>query len=124
MPKLWHARAGAVFIERVLGVGDPDILAAVRYHTTGRAEMSRLETVLYLADFTSSDRDYPDVDVLRRLSDEDLDRAMAYALSYTIRDLVEKNRAVHPDTLACYNDVVLRLYPDKRLAEWQISHLL
>ncbi len=115
---------GAVFIERVLGVGDPDILAAVRYHTTGRAEMSRLETVLYLADFTSSDRDYPDVDVLRRLSDEDLDRAMAYALSYTIRDLVEKNRAVHPDTLACYNDVVLRLYPDKRLAEWQISHLL
>ena len=124
VPKLWHARAGAVFIERVLGVGDPDILAAVRYHTTGRAEMSRLETVLYLADFTSSDRDYPDVDVLRRLSDEDLDRAMAYALSYTIRDLVEKNRAVHPDTLACYNDVVLRLYPDKRLAEWQISHLL
>ena len=124
MPKLWPARAGAVFIERVLGVGDPDILAAVRYHTTGRAEMSRLETVLYLADFTSSDRDYPDVDVLRRLSDEDLDRAMAYALSYTIRDLVEKNRAVHPDTLACYNDVVLRLYPDKRLAEWQISHLL
>lgn len=68
----------------------PDILAAVRYHTTGRAEMSRLETVLYLADFTSSDRDYPDVDVLRRLSDEDLDRAMAYALSYTIRDLVER----------------------------------
>lgn len=124
VPKLWHARAGAVFIERVLGVADPEIVTAVRYHTTGRAEMSRLETVLYLADFTSSDRDYPDVDVLRRLSDEDLDRAMAYALSYTIRDLVKKDRAVHPDTLACYNDVILLLYPDKRLPEWEKSRLL
>lgn len=86
--------------------------------------MNLLETVIYLADFTSSDRDYPDVDVLRRLSDENLDRAMAYALSYTIRDLIEKNRAVHPDTLACYNEVILRLYPDERLPDWKKSHLL
>lgn len=119
VPKLWHARAGAAFIERVLGVADPEILTAVRYHTTGRAEMGPLETVLYLADFTSADRDYPDVDVMRRLSDEDSDKAMAYALAYTIRDLVKKNRAVHPDTLACYNEVILRLHPDKRLAEWE-----
>ena len=122
--KLWHAKAGAVFIERILGVADPEILSAVRYHTTGHAGMDILETVIYLADFTSSDRDYPDVDVLRRLSDEDLDQAMAYALSYTIRDLVQKKRAVHPDTLACYNEVILRLYPDERLPEWEKSHLL
>ena len=51
------------FLEQVLQVKDADILDAVRYHTTARAGMSRLERVLYLADFTSADRDYPDVDV-------------------------------------------------------------
>ena len=103
-PKLWHARAGAVFIEKVLGVTDPDILAAVRYHTTARAGMSPLEKVLFIADFTSADRDYKDVDVMRRLADEGLSQAMLYALSYTIRDLVKKQAAIHPDTLAAYNE--------------------
>ena len=103
-PKLWHARAGALFIEKVLGVTDPDILAAVRYHTTARAGMSPLEKVLFIADFTSADRDYKDVDVMRRLADEGLSQAMLYALSYTIRDLVKKQAAIHPDTLAAYNE--------------------
>ena len=103
-PKLWHARAGALFIEKVLGVTDPDILAAVRDHTTARAGMSPLEKVLFIADFTSADRDYKDVDVMRRLADEGLSQAMLYALSYTIRDLVKKQAAIHPDTLAAYNE--------------------
>lgn len=103
-PKLWHARAGAVFLERVLGLTDTDILQAVRYHTTGRAGMSTLEVVLYLADFTSADRDYPDVEVLRELCERDKNAAMLYALEYTVQDLKEQGRAVHPDTLACLNE--------------------
>lgn len=103
-PKLWHAHAGAVFVEHVLGITDPDIVLPIRYHTTGRAGMSVLEEILYLADFTSADRDYPDVDVLRALSDKDKIAAMCYALDYTIKDLEERGLAVHPDTLACYED--------------------
>ena len=109
--KLLHARSGAVFAEKVLGVTDPDILAAVRYHTTARAGMSLLEKVLYLADFTSADRDYDDVDEMRRLVDIDMDEAMLYALRYTIVDLagssMDKSKAIHPDTLAAYNECVL-----------------
>ncbi len=108
-PKLWHARAGAVFMEKILGIDDEDILRAVRYHTTGRADMSLLETVLYLADFTSADRDYPDVDVMRALTEEDLDKAMEYAVAYTIEDLKAAGREVHPDTEACYRDITERM---------------
>ncbi len=107
-PKLWHAHAGAVFLERVLGITDEEILKAVRYHTTARAGMSLLETVLYLADFTSADRDYPDVDVMRELTERDLDAAMRYAVAYTIDDLKEQGRPVHPDTLACYKEITER----------------
>ena len=108
-PKLWHARAGAVFMEHILGIHDADVLNAVRYHTTGRAGMSLLEMVLYLADFTSADRDYPDVDVLRDLADRDLLKAMEYAAAYTIQDLQESGLTVHPDTTACYQDILERM---------------
>ena len=91
----------------MLQVKDADILDAVRYHTTARAGMSRLERVLYLADFTSADRDYPDVDEMRRLVDVGMDEAMEYALVYSIRDLTERRQAVHPDTLAAYNELVM-----------------
>ena len=83
------------------------MLQAVRYHTTARAGMSLLEKVLYLADFTSADRDYPDVDVMRRLVDVSIEEAMDYALTYSIRELLEKQQAIHPDTLAAYNELVL-----------------
>ena len=106
--KLWHARAGAVFIERVLGVDDRELLDAVRYHTTARAGMTPLDRVLYLADFTSADRDFPDVDVIRSLALKDEQEAMAYALGYTIRELLDKQEAVHPDTVAAYNETMIR----------------
>lgn len=107
-PKLWHARAGAVFLEHILGITDREILDPVRYHTTGCAGMTLPDIVLYLADFTSADRDYPDVDVLRKLTEQDLQAAMRYALEYTIRDLQEAGRPVHPDTLACYREFTER----------------
>ncbi len=107
-PKLWHAIAGAAFIEHILHVEDADIIAAVRYHTTARAGMSLLEKVLFLADFTSADRDYPDVDEMRRRVDVSMESAMTYALGYTICDLVEKKAAIHPDTLAAYNELMCR----------------
>jgi nicotinate-nucleotide adenylyltransferase len=103
-PKLWHAHAGAVFIEKVLGVEDQDLISAVRYHTTARAGMSMLEKVLYLADFTSADRDYSDVEEMRRLVDVGVEQAMEFALTFSIKELVMKRQAVHPDTMNAYNE--------------------
>ncbi len=111
-PKLWHAKCGAAFIERVLQVEDEEIVTAVRYHTTARAGMTPLERVLFLADFTSADRTYDDVDVMRRLVDEDETAAMLYALSYTIAELVGKGAPVHPDTLNAYNELTLKRSED------------
>ena len=66
--------------------------------------MSLLEETIYLADFTSSDRDYPDVDEMRRLAESDRREAMLYALSYTIRDLVDRGSVIHPDAIHAYNE--------------------
>lgn len=106
--KLWHAMSGALYVKNILGINDPEIIDAIRYHTTAKADMSLLAKILYLADFTSRDRDYEDVDVIREYVDESLEKAFIYALEYSIVDLVNQGRAVHPDTVAAYNQAVLK----------------
>ncbi len=104
--KLWHAISGAAYVEHILNVNDLDIINAIRYHTTAKAGMTKFEKIIYLADFTSADRDYDDVDVIREYVDKSLDEAFIYALQYSICDLVQRKRAVHFDTLAAFNEAV------------------
>ncbi len=101
--KLWHAISGEAYIKNVLGICDEEILDAVRYHTTAKADMSKTAMILYLADFTSKDRDYPDVGVIRELVEASLYKALIYALSYSINDLIGLKRAIHNNTLEAYN---------------------
>ena len=105
-PQLWHAIAGAAYIRRELNIQDEEVLNAVRYHTTGRAGMSLLEKVVYLADLTSADRDYPDVKKTRKIVDQSLDEGMLYSMKFLISDLVKECRVLHPDSLACYDELV------------------
>lgn len=106
--KLWHAISGAAFIEHKLNICDNEIITAVRYHTTARKNMTLLEKLLYLADFTSADRDYDDVDVMRQKVDISIQSALEYALSYTINDLVSQNKPLHLDTVEAYNEITLK----------------
>ncbi|MBQ5823207.1 MAG: bis(5'-nucleosyl)-tetraphosphatase (symmetrical) YqeK [Clostridia bacterium] len=105
--KLWHAMSGAVYIKEKLNITDCEILDAVRYHTTARAGMSLLEKVIYIADFISADRDYNDVDVVRELAEKSIEETMLYTQRYSINELVFKGACVHPDSVACYNEILL-----------------
>ena len=105
--KLWHAKSGTVFVQYFLGIEDKEVLDAIRYHTTARAGMTQLDKILYLADFTSADRDYDDVDILRGIAEKSMEDAIRYALAYSITDLVQQGRAIHPDTVAAYNEINL-----------------
>lgn len=104
--KLWHAMSGALYVKHILKITDNDIIDAIRYHTTAKADMSLLAKVLYIADFTSADRDYEDVDVIRNIAEKSLDFALIYALKFSISDLVNQNRAIHIDTVSAYNQII------------------
>lgn len=108
MPQLYHAAAGCGFLRSSLGIGDEEILSAVRYHTTGRAGMSRLEMIVYLADLTSEDRGFPDIGHVREIVNRDLREGMMYALARTISDMVRSSRPVCEDTFRAYNDFCLQ----------------
>lgn len=97
-PQLIHSYAGALYLQSHMDIHDPEVIDAVRYHTTGRGGMSLLETIVYLADLTSEDREYGDVEEMRRLCEVDLRGAMVRALTHTVGELARKGRLICPDT--------------------------
>ena len=106
--KLWHAISGAAYIENVLKINDDEIITAIRYHSTARENMTQLEKILYLADFTSADRDYDDIDIMREKVEISMEAALDYALSYTINDLVSRGKPLHLDTVKAYNQNAMK----------------
>ena len=105
--KLWHAMSGAAYLQVKLNITDKEILDAVRYHTTARAGMSLLEKIIYIADFISADRVYDDVDVVRELAQKSIEETMRYTQHYSIKELLQKGACIHPDSVACYNELIM-----------------
>ncbi|MBE6818461.1 MAG: HD domain-containing protein [Ruminococcaceae bacterium] len=99
-PKLWHAMSGSLFIQSEYGIEDAAVISAVRYHTTGKAAMSLLEKIIYIADYTSAERDYPGVEQMRHWAHTDLDKAVFEGAAFTVKKLQKAGLPVHPDTLA------------------------
>ncbi len=116
-PALYHAVAGAYYSEKVLNVHDDDMLNAVRYHTVGRAGMSRLEEIIYLADLISADRNYKDVNKMRKLAYQSLGKAMLEALKFSVTDVVNKGSMLPCHTIEAYNFYINEKKKDKERNE-------
>lgn len=84
--KLLHAKTGAAIAKAEFGVSDA-VAEAIFWHTTGKADMTLLEKVIYMADYIEPTRDFPGVDVLRRMAYVDLDQALLMGLKMSIEDM-------------------------------------
>lgn len=107
--ELWHAPVGAYLVEREVGITDQEVLDAIRYHTSGRTEMTLLDKVVYLADYIEPGRHFPGVEEVREIAKESLEKALIKAIQNTILFLMKKNQTVYPDTFHTYNDLVQKL---------------
>ncbi len=97
---LLHAPAGMCVAKERYGVEDPEVLGAIRWHTTGRAGMTKLEKIVYLADMIEPNRKpFPGMDALRRLCGTDLDEALRLALRLSLAHVLRQGNALHPDTM-------------------------
>lgn len=100
---LLHAPVGALRAERVYGVQEETVLEAIRWHTTGRADMRKLEMVIYLADLVEPEREpYPGWREIGLLARENLEEAMLLALSQSIAYIRQRKKHLHPDTKRAY----------------------
>ncbi len=102
--KVWHGIAGAQLLQTRFGVTDLDVLNAVRYHTVGRGGMSMLEKIVFLADVISEERDYPDVEIMRKRAMESLESGMLYALEMSILKLIHREAWIPHHTIDAYHE--------------------
>jgi predicted HD superfamily hydrolase involved in NAD metabolism len=102
-PDLLHGPVAAILCYEELGIKDEDILNAIRYHTTGRPDMSLLEQIVYLADLIEEGRDFPEVSRLRTLADQNLTETLTEAFDHILRFILESGDLIHPTTIHARN---------------------
>lgn len=102
---VWHGICAAILAQTQWGVEDEEVLSAIRCHTTGKPGMSLLDEIVFLADMTSAERDYPEVDYLRKLEKKDIHQAMREALEMNLHWLEESGRPVDEETRAALEDL-------------------
>ncbi len=107
-PVLLHAKIGACLATQKYGVTDPEVLEAIRCHTTGAETLSLTARIVFLADMLEPGRRFPGVEELRRLAREDLEQAMFTAYRDTICYLLEAGALIHPAAIAGYNRLALQ----------------
>ncbi len=95
--KLLHSKTGACMAKAVYGQPQA-VYDAIFYHTTGKADMTLLEKILYMADYIEPKRDFEGVEELRRLAATDLDAAVLLGCEMSIAEMEERGYQVHPNT--------------------------
>lgn len=103
---VWHGICAAILARTQWGVEDEAILSAIACHTAGKSGMSKLDKVVYLADMTSKERDWPGVGKLRKLEMKDLDAAMLAALKQTNDFVLSQGKPLDLQSAAAYEDIL------------------
>ncbi len=98
-----HAFLGAYLAEKELGIFDQEILDAIKYHTSGKADMSTLSKLIFIADMIEEDRDYQGVEELREYFKGDLDECLRKCLEEEILHLLNKKQYIYAETLSAYD---------------------
>ena len=106
---LLHAKLGAFYAKTKYGIEDKEILSAIRYHTTGRAQMTLLEKIVFTADYIEPHRKMlPVLPAIRQMAFEDMDEAVYMILKSTIEYLEQdkgekkKKKEIESHTLEAY----------------------
>ena len=117
-PILLHAKLGVYYAVHEYGVNpeDREVLDAIRYHSTGTADMTETARIVFLADLIEPGRDFEGVEAIREASFRDLDRGMFLSYENTIRYLLDDGLLIHPDAIAGYNRLAAQ-YKDEKIKD-------
>jgi len=110
-PQLLHGYVGAVYAEKKYGVTDEEVLDAIRYHTTGRPNMTKLEKAIFLADLSEIGRDsyFEDAAQIRETAFADFDKALIMAFDGVIHAVLRRGSLLHTSTVDARNALILEV---------------
>lgn len=105
--QLWHSIIGPIVAKEVLGIEDEEVLEAMRWHTTGKEDMTKLEKIIYIADMIEPSRVFNGVDKLREETLRNLDDGVLLGLTHTIEFLLSKNSPIDINTIKARNYLII-----------------
>ncbi len=97
-PKTLHALTGSLVAEQVFGENEA-VVNAIRYHTTGKPGMNKLEKIIYVADYIEANRKFPGVERLRAAAGRSLDEALLMGLETTLEQLRTQKRQISQNSI-------------------------
>ena len=103
--KMLHGKTAAAIAQHEYGAPQ-DIVDAIACHTTGKADMTLLDKIIYLADYIEETRDFDGVEPARELAKTDIDEALLYCFDQSLYDLLGRGKLIHPDTMAARNALI------------------
>ena len=106
MGELLHGFAGSIYAKKELGIHDEDILSAIKYHTIGRRGMTTLEKIIYIADAVEPNRNYPNVDLIRKKAKTCINDAILLEVDRKLKHLLEIDAPIHPNTVDMRNCIL------------------
>ncbi|MEL4025629.1 bis(5'-nucleosyl)-tetraphosphatase (symmetrical) YqeK [Lysinibacillus endophyticus] len=104
--EILHGPVGAWIAQHEFNITNEDILNAIRFHTTGRAGMSKLEKIIYIADMIEPNRKFPGVENLRQIAKDNLDLALEACVSHSLTFLVQTKQPIFPVSVECFNEII------------------
>lgn len=106
---LLHGPVGERMARYIFEVDDFDVLMAIKYHSTGRKDMTMLDKIIYIADYIEPGRAFPGVDKVREMVYIDLDRAVLMAIDNTLAYILAEGKLIHPYTIDARNGILQNL---------------
>ena len=104
---LSHSIIGSYVAKEMFNIDDEEIINAIKYHTTGRENMSLLEKIIYISDLIEEGRNFPGVEELRNLTfSGKLEEALILSFNSTIKFVIDNNQLIHPRTISARNYIL------------------
>jgi predicted HD superfamily hydrolase involved in NAD metabolism len=112
-PVLLHSILGSFYAKEYYGVEDKEILDAIYWHTTGRAGMTMLEKIIFVADYIESGRNFEGVEEARKQAYKDIERCIVICCDSTIRYILQKGKLLHPYIIETRNEAITQIEAKK-----------
>ena len=100
---VWHGLVGWIKVRDDFDCHNAEILRAIEVHTVGARELSKLDMIVYVADYIEEGRDFPGVDKARKVAKESLEKAVAFETLHNVEHLTEHCLPIYPQTIETYN---------------------
>lgn len=106
MPQILHGPVASIVLKEQNIITDPQILQAIRFHTTGHWSMDRLAKIIFIADYVEPGRKTPNIEKILKISLSDLDEGVLEIVNQTMEYLSSKNRLIHEDMVKLRNEIL------------------